>query len=251
MKETNLGANPTNQPIYSLRGVGRAYSDGTTQVLAVRDVDLEIGRGEFVVIVGPSGSGKTTLLQLLGALDRPTSGEILFEGRALAQLGDGELTKLRLKTIGFIFQQFNLIPTLTASENVELALAPSAPDGVARRSRAQELLQSIGLAHRATHLPSQLSGGEQQRVAIARALANAPHVLLADEPTGNLDTTTGEEIMALLRGLSTEGGNTVVLITHDVEIAAHASRTIRMQDGRLQHAAARAAGDSERRIEFR
>lgn len=132
-----------------------------------------------------------------------------------------------------------------------LALAPTAPDGSARRSSAQELLQSIGLAHRATHLPSQLSGGEQQRVAIARALANAPHVLFADEPTGNLDTTTGEEIMALLRGLSTEGGHTVVLITHDVEIAAHASRTIRMQDGRLQHAAARAAGDSERRIEFR
>jgi putative ABC transport system ATP-binding protein len=225
------------QPIYSLRGVTRAFGDGAAQVQAVRDVDLEIDRGEFVVVVGPSGSGKTTLLQLLGALDRPTGGEILFEGRELARLGDGELAKLRLKTIGFIFQQFNLIPTLTAAQNVEVALAPNGLDGNARRARAQELLQSVGLGGRADHLPSQLSGGEQQRVAIARALANKPHVLLADEPTGNLDTATGEEIMALLKGLSTEGGHTVVLITHDVEIAAQAPRVIRMQDGGLQPAA--------------
>ena len=224
------------QPIYSLRSVVRAFGDGAAQVEAVRDVDLEIDRAEFVVVVGPSGSGKTTLLQLLGALDRPTGGEILFEGRELARLGDGELAKLRLKTIGFIFQQFNLIPTLTAAENVEVALAPNGLDGDARRARVQELLQSVGLGGRANHLPSQLSGGEQQRVAIARALANKPHVLLADEPTGNLDTATGEEIMALLKGLSTDGGHTVVLITHDVEIAAQAPRVIRMQDGRLEEA---------------
>ena len=224
------------QPIYSLRSVVRAFGDGAAQVQAVRDVDLEIDRAEFVVVVGPSGSGKTTLLQLLGALDRPTGGEILFEGRELARLGDGELAKLRLKTIGFIFQQFNLIPTLTAAENVEVALAPNGLDGDARRARVQELLQSVGLGGRANHLPSQLSGGEQQRVAIARALANKPHVLLADEPTGNLDTATGEEIMALLKGLSTDGGHTVVLITHDVEIAAQAPRVIRMQDGRLEEA---------------
>jgi putative ABC transport system ATP-binding protein len=224
------------QPIYSLRAVGQAFGEGDGQVRAVREVDLEIDRGEFVVIVGPSGSGKTTLLQLLGALDRPTGGEILFEGRELGRLGDGELAKLRLKTIGFIFQQFNLIPTLTAAQNVEVALAPNGLDGNARRARAQELLQSVGLGGRANHLPSQLSGGEQQRVAIARALANEPHVLLADEPTGNLDTTTGEEIMALLKGLSTNGGHTVVLITHDVEIAAQAPRVIHMRDGRLEEA---------------
>jgi putative ABC transport system ATP-binding protein len=220
-------------PIYALRGVGRVYGQGANAVHAVSEVDLEIDRGEFLVIVGPSGSGKTTLLQLLGALDRPTDGEIEFEGRALTQLGDGELAELRLKTIGFIFQQFNLIPTLTAAQNVEVALAPAGLDSDARRARAQELLKSVGLSVRAGHLPSQLSGGEQQRVAIARALANNPHVLLADEPTGNLDTSTGEEIMALLKDLSTESGHTVILITHDVEIAAQAPRLTRMQDGRL------------------
>ena len=213
---------------------------------AVRDVDLEIARGEFLVIVGPSGSGKSTLLQLLGALDRPTNGQLEFEGRELARLGDGELTELRLKSIGFIFQQFNLIPTLTAAQNVEVALAPAGLDGDARRARVHELLESVGLGGRAHHLPSQLSGGEQQRVAIARALANNPHVLLADEPTGNLDTATGEEIMALLKELSTRSGHTVVLITHDVEIAAEAPRVIRMQDGRLLSAAADATEQEAR-----
>ena len=155
-----------------------------------------------------------------------------------ARLGDSELTELRLRTIGFIFQQFNLIPTLTAAQNVEVALAPTGLDGAARQVRSRELLESVGLGGRAHHLPSQLSGGEQQRVAIARSLANNPHVLLADEPTGNLDTTTGEEIMALLKELSTRSGHTVVMITHDVEIAAEAPRVIRMQDGRLLSAAA-------------
>jgi len=221
------------RPIYSLRDVERVYGQGAGEVRAVRDLDLEIGSGEFVVVVGPSGSGKTTLLQLLGALDRPTSGEIQFEGRDLARMRDGELTQLRLKTIGFIFQQFNLIPTLTAAQNVEAALAPAGLDSDARRARAVELLETVGLGGRASHLPSQLSGGEQQRVAIARALANKPDVLLADEPTGNLDSTTGEEIMALLQSLSTDRGQTVLLITHDIEIAAQAPRVIRMQDGQL------------------
>jgi putative ABC transport system ATP-binding protein len=238
MKETEMTVTSLDrQPIYLLRGVGRVYGQSANQVHAVRDVDLEIARGEFLVIVGPSGSGKTTLLQLLGALDRPSNGKIDFEGRDLARLGDDELTKLRLRTIGFIFQQFNLIPTLTAAQNVELALAPAGLDGDSRRARGHELLESVGLGGRAHHLPSQLSGGEQQRVAIARALANNPHVLLADEPTGNLDTATGEEIMALLRDLSTRSGHTVVLITHDVEIAAEAPRVIRMQDGQLLAAA--------------
>jgi putative ABC transport system ATP-binding protein len=221
------------QPIYSLHSVRRAYGSGAAEVEAVRDLDLEIERGEFLVVVGPSGSGKTTLLQLLGALDRPTSGEVRFEGRDLARLPDAELTSLRLKTIGFIFQQFNLIPTLTAAQNVEAALAPAGLGGEARQARARELLAQVGLASRANHLPSQLSGGEQQRVAIARALANKPHVLLADEPTGNLDSATGDEIMSLLKSLSADGGHTVILITHDTEIAAQAARVIRMQDGQL------------------
>jgi putative ABC transport system ATP-binding protein len=221
------------QPIYSLHSVRRVYGSGAAEVQAVRDLDLEIDRGEFLVVVGPSGSGKTTLLQLLGALDRPTSGEVKFEGRDLARLPDAELTSLRLKTIGFIFQQFNLIPTLSAAQNVEAALAPAGLDSEARQARARELLAQVGLASRAQHLPSQLSGGEQQRVAIARALANNPHVLLADEPTGNLDSTTGDEIMSLLKSLSADGGHTVILITHDTEIATKAARVIRMQDGHL------------------
>ncbi len=221
------------QVIYSLHAVRRFYGDGSSEVQAVRALDLEINRGEFVVIVGPSGSGKTTLLQLLGALDRPTSGEIMFEGRDLARLPDGELTDLRLRSFGFIFQQFNLISTLTASQNVEVALAPTSISSDARKKRALELVESVGLGTRAHHLPSQLSGGEQQRVAIARALANEPHVLLADEPTGNLDSATGDEIMMLLKGLSANSGHTVILITHDTEIAARAPRVIRMHDGRL------------------
>jgi putative ABC transport system ATP-binding protein len=248
MKENDMSVTSIDrQPIYLLQGVGRVYGQSTNQVHAVRDVDLEIDRGEFLVIVGPSGSGKTTLLQLLGALDRPTNGQIDFEGRDLARLGDADLTELRLRTIGFIFQQFNLIPTLTAAQNVEVALAPSGLDGDARRARSGELLESVGLGGRALHLPSQLSGGEQQRVAIARSLANNPHVLLADEPTGNLDTATGEEIMALLKDLSTRSGHTVVLITHDVEIAAEAPRVIRMQDGRLLSVAA-SASEQEARL---
>ncbi len=235
-------------PLYSLRDVRRVYGQGANEVQAVHNLDLEIGRGEFVVVVGPSGSGKTTLLQLLGALDRPTSGEIHFEGRDLVRMPDAELTELRLKTIGFIFQQFNLIPTLTAAQNVEVALAPTDLESNERRAHARQLLASVGLGGRATHLPSQLSGGEQQRVAIARALGNNPDVLLADEPTGNLDTATGEEIMALLKSLSTDSGQTVILITHDVEIAANAPRVMRMQDGRLVDTAAADAQEQEAQV---
>jgi putative ABC transport system ATP-binding protein len=220
-------------PLYELRGVAKVFQRGPTIVRALDGVDLVIEPGEFVALEGPSGSGKTTLLQLLGALDRPSAGTIELEGVDLVGRPDSALAELRLRSFGFVFQQFNLIPTLTAAQNVEVALAPVGLDGEARRARAQELLESVGLGGRAHHLPSQLSGGEQQRVAIARALANSPHVLLADEPTGNLDTTTGEEIMALLKGLSTRGGHTVVLITHDTEIAEQAPRVIRMQDGRL------------------
>jgi putative ABC transport system ATP-binding protein len=221
------------QPVYELRRVSRAFGRGDTVVAAVRDVDLEIGRGELLAIVGPSGSGKTTLLQLLGGLDRPSGGEVLFEGRDLGALGDAELTVLRREAFGFVFQQFNLVPTLTAAQNVEAALAPTGMRHEQRRARVAELLQSVGLSHRAHHLPSKLSGGEQQRVAIARALANDPRVLLADEPTGNLDSATGEEIVSLLRSLADDDGRTVVLITHDRAIANRAGRIARMQDGRL------------------
>jgi len=220
-------------PIYELRGVTKTYGQGSTKVDAVADVSLTVESGEFVAVVGPSGSGKTTLLQLLGGLDRPTGGEILFEGRGLASLGEVELTRLRLETIGFVFQQFNLIPTVTAADNVALALAPRGLPAAERRGRVEELLDAVGLGPRRHHLPSQLSGGEQQRVAIARALANDPRVLLADEPTGNLDSTAGEEIVGTLRRLSRERGQTVVLITHNDGLAATAERTIRMRDGRI------------------
>jgi len=213
--------------IYDLRGVGRSYDN----VHALRDVDLRIDRGELLAIVGPSGSGKTTLLQLLGGLDRPTRGSIVFEGRDLATLPQSQLTALRLRTIGFVFQQFNLIPTLTAAENVELALGPAGVRGDVRRARVEELLEAVGLGDRVDHLPSQLSGGEQQRVAIARALANDPDVLLADEPTGNLDSTTGDEILSLLQSLNTEQGRTVIVITHDSSVAARATRTVQLKDG--------------------
>jgi len=217
--------------LYELEGVGRRYGQGATEVRALEGMDLRIAPGEFVVVAGPSGSGKTTLLQLLGALDRPTDGVVHFEGRDLSELGDGELAKLRLSELGFVFQQFNLIPTLTARQNVEAALAPTGMDASARHLRAGELLEAVGLAARSEHLPSQLSGGEQQRVAIARALANDPRVLLADEPTGNLDTTTGREILTLLRQLADGRGLTIVVVTHDPTIADDAPRVVHMRDG--------------------
>lgn len=223
---------------YELTGVARTYGSGEGRVEALRGVDVEIGRGEMVAVAGPSGSGKTTLLQILGGLDRPSDGRALFEGRDMGAMRDAELTRLRLDTIGFVFQHFNLIPTLGAADNVELALAPRDLDGAARAAVVAETLADVGLGHRADHLPSRLSGGEQQRVAIARALAGRPRVLLADEPTGNLDSATGTEIVGLLRRLCAERGLTVVLITHDDAVAAAADRTIRMRDGRLAGAEA-------------
>ena len=219
--------------MYELRQVTRRYRRGPTSIAAVDGVDLQIPDGQFLVIAGRSGSGKTTLLQLLGGLDRPTAGQVFFDGHNLSSLPDGKLTELRLRTFGFIFQQFNLIPTLSAQENVEAALAPAGVKGEARRSRAGELLAEIGLDDRARHLPSQLSGGEQQRVAIARALANRPRVILADEPTGNLDSKTGDEIITLLRSLSQQHGQSVILVTHDRSVATSAVRSLSMRDGRL------------------
>jgi putative ABC transport system ATP-binding protein len=219
--------------VYDLRNVSKTYELGGRAVHAVREVDLTIARGRLVAIAGPSGSGKTTLLQLIGALDRPTAGEVVFEGRDIARLRDSELGELRLHAFGFVFQQFNLIPTLTAAQNVEIALAPSVARADDRRATVARLLDSVGLGSRADHVPGRLSGGEQQRVAIARALANEPHVLLADEPTGNLDSTTSAEIMDLLLSLSGDGGRTVIVVTHDNDVAGRAERVFNMRDGRL------------------
>jgi ABC-type lipoprotein export system ATPase subunit len=224
---------PTTAPVYDLQGISRIYDLGGVQVHALRDVDLTIAAGESVAIVGPSGSGKTTLLQLLGTLDRPSGGALFYEGRDVVPLGDRELSRLRLESLGFVFQQFNLIPTLTAAQNVEVALAPTQTSRSERNERVSELLASVGLGERAHHVPSKLSGGEQQRVAIARALANDPHVLLADEPTGNLDSSTGAEIIDLLLSLSGDQRRTVLLVTHDDDVAGRAERVVRMRDGRL------------------
>jgi putative ABC transport system ATP-binding protein len=215
--------------LYDVRSAEKFFQRGPTTVRALDGVTLEIGAGEFVALEGPSGSGKTTLLQLLGALDRPSGGEVLFEGEDLAKLGDRELANLRLHSFGFVFQQFNLIPTLTAVENVEAKLVPAGGS----RERALELLGEVGLAERSDHLPHQLSGGEQQRVAIARALSVEPRVVLADEPTGNLDTETGREIIGLLAGLAAEHGSTVIVATHDTTLAARAPRRLALRDGRL------------------
>jgi putative ABC transport system ATP-binding protein len=226
----------SGRPLYELRAATKRYNDGATQVTAVDSIDLTIHRGEFVALAGPSGSGKTTMLQLLGALDRPTSGEVLFEGRPVESMSDGDLAALRRNTLGFIFQQFNLIPTLTARENVEVAMAPTAVGAAERRRRAGWLLERVGLGQRSDHVPSQLSGGEQQRVAIARALSNEPSVLLADEPTGNLDTATGDEVIGLIQKLWEERGLTIVLVTHDRGVAQRAPRVVRLRDGRLASA---------------
>jgi putative ABC transport system ATP-binding protein len=221
----------SDQQLYELYGVDKRYGQGDAEVLALRGIELTIAKGQFVVLAGPSGSGKSTLLQLLGGLDRASSGAVRFEGTDLGTLPDSRLADLRLRAFGFIFQQFNLIPTLTAATNVEAALAPDAMDSERRRRRVKELLEMVGLSARAEHLPGQLSGGEQQRVAIARALANSPRVLLADEPTGNLDSKTGSEVLTLLREISEREGQTVVLVTHDPAIAAAAPMLLRMQDG--------------------
>jgi len=206
---------------------------GKRDVIALADVTLSIPRGEMVSIIGPSGSGKSTLLNLIGGLDRPTSGDVFVDGAALGGLTDDELTRVRRDKIGFIFQFFNLLPTLTSLENVGLPLHLR---GWPRRKvddRARELLDLVQLAHRLHHLPDELSGGERQRVAIARALSIYPPILLADEPTGNLDTHTGEEILSLIRDLHARLGSTVVIVTHDMNVANSCERTIALRDGRL------------------
>ena len=220
--------------MYKLTGITKSYRGSRGDVPALRGVDVEIAAGEWLAIQGPTGHGKSTLLQILGGLDRPTSGSIEFEGTEMTRLSEREMTALRARSIGFIFQTFNLIPTLSALENVEAALVPLAVAGTSRRERAVSALESVGLGDRLDHLPSQLSGGQQQRVAIARALVKEPSVLLGDEPTGNLDEDTRDEIVTLLEGLWRELGLTLVVVTHDSAIARRAERLGVMRNGRLR-----------------
>jgi putative ABC transport system ATP-binding protein len=219
--------------MYKLTGVTKNYQKGRGTVAALQGVDLVIEDGEWLAIQGPTGHGKTTLLQMLGGLDRPTSGIIDFDGQDLAQMRESQVTKVRATSIGFIFQTFNLVPTLSAQENVEAALVPLGISGTDRRARAAKSLADVGLGDRARHLPSELSGGQQQRVAIARALVKEPKVLLADEPTGNLDETTRDEIIGLLENLWRERGLTLILVTHDSSVARRAQRVGIMRNGKL------------------
>jgi putative ABC transport system ATP-binding protein len=214
-------------------GLARRFKMGDTYVEALRGVDLCLARGEFVALVGPSGSGKSTVLNLSGGLDRPTSGQVWIDGTELSASDERTLTRHRRRHVGFVFQTFRLLPRLTAEENVALPLMFGGVAERERRSRARELLAQVGLGHRLAHRPTQLSGGEQQRVAVARALVGRPALLLADEPTGNLDTATGAEIMALLRRLNGENGLTLLVVTHDAEVAAFAGRVIHLRDGRI------------------
>jgi putative ABC transport system ATP-binding protein len=219
--------------MYKLTGVTKNYPKGRGTVQALRGVDLEIADGEWLSIQGPTGHGKSTLLQILGGLDRPSAGTIELDGRDLAQLRETEMTKVRAASIGFVFQTFNLIPTLSAQENVETAMVPLGISGASRRARAAEALASVGLADRGGHLPSELSGGQQQRVAIARALVKEPKVLLADEPTGNLDEDTRDEIIALLEKLWQDQSLTMIMVTHDSSVARRAQRLGTMKNGKL------------------
>ena len=212
--------------------VVRTYPMGEATVTALRGVSLEIARGEFAAITGASGCGKSTLLQLLGVIDVPTSGTVTVDGRDTSTLSDREATDFRLRHVGFVFQRFYLMPTLSAAENVELPMSEAGVDRKTRRARAKELLGYVGLGDRVSHRPTQLSGGEQQRVAIARALANAPSLLLADEPTGELDAETGASLLELFAKLNTDG-MTLVFVTHDAVVANSARRVIRLSDGRI------------------
>ncbi len=219
------------QPLIRLRGITRTYGEGQAMVQALRGVDLDIRRGEFVAIMGPSGSGKSTCMNVLGCLDSPTRGEYFFDGVPVHGMSRDQRALLRRSQLGFVFQGFNLLPRTTALENVELPLLYRGEGAARRHALAREALAAVGLAGREKHTPAELSGGQQQRVAIARALVTSPAVLLADEPTGNLDSQRGREIMELLTGLNDERGITILMVTHEADMAAHAHRIVRFVDG--------------------
>jgi len=221
-----------SEEIVCLEGVTKVYRMGKVEVQALRGVNLSVKRGEFIAILGPSGSGKSTLLNMIGCLDKPTSGKVFINGKDTSRLNENELAALRREKIGFVFQQFNLIHTLNALENVALPMLFAGIRRAERMKRARELLEKVGLSHRINHKPMELSGGEQQRVAIARALANNPEIIVADEPTGNVDTDAGNAIMEIFEQLNEER-RTIILVTHDFDIAAHAHRKLRMKDGTL------------------
>lgn len=211
----------------------KVYRTGKSEVIALRGLDLHIDGGELVAVRGPSGCGKTTFLNILGGIDRPTAGRIEVDGSNLVDFSDGELVQYRLRKTGFVFQFFNLVPTLTAEENVELPMRLASRDDTDRKTRTTELLDLVGMAHRARHRPDELSGGEQQRIAIAVALANDPPLLLADEPTGELDTKTGQEVLNLFQQLNRDLKKTIVVVTHDARVAGIASRVLDIQDGKI------------------
>ncbi|MBI2545516.1 MAG: ABC transporter ATP-binding protein [Candidatus Aenigmarchaeota archaeon] len=221
------------ETVIELKDVSKVYDLDAVKVNALDKVSLKITKGQFISIIGPSGSGKSTMLHMLGALDKPTSGKVFIDGQDLSKLSDDELARLRGEKIGFVFQFFNLYPTLTAVENVELPMIIEGVDNDVRRERSLELLKLVGLEDRAYHLPAQLSGGQRQRVAIARALSNKPSFILADEPTGNLDSKSGKELIDMLIKLNKQQKTTIIIITHDEYIASHAKRIVSIKDGRI------------------
>ncbi|HUQ48831.1 MAG TPA: ABC transporter ATP-binding protein [Gemmatimonadaceae bacterium] len=223
------GGAPSNA-VVEAHDLARDYRFGEDNVHALRGVTFDVGEGDYVAIVGPSGCGKSTLLNMLGVIDKPTGGRVRIRGHDVGDMRDREATSFRLHNIGFVFQRFYLMPTLTALENIELPMAEAGKKRLERRARASELLSYVGLGHRVNHRPSQLSGGEQQRVAIARALANKPAIILADEPTGELDAKTGSEVIELFGKLNSEGA-TIIVVTHDEDLAKAAKRRIHMRDG--------------------
>ncbi|HLH03115.1 MAG TPA: ABC transporter ATP-binding protein [Bryobacteraceae bacterium] len=218
-------------PIIRVRGLQKTYHTSDVPVQALRGVDLDVAKGEFLAVVGPSGSGKSTLFHILGGLAAPTDGEVWIDGEDLRRMSDAERTEMRQRKVGFVFQKYNLLPTLTAKDNI--AIAQSLAGKTTQPAGFERILEELGIAHRLTHRPRALSGGEQQRVAIARALVNEPAILLADEPTGNLDTANSEAVLEILRRLNKSIGQTILMITHNPEAAAYADRTVTMRDGRL------------------
>jgi putative ABC transport system ATP-binding protein len=238
-----MAAAVDSDPVVALRGVHRTYVQGSNQVHALRGIDLEIHEGEMVAVMGPSGSGKSTLMNLLGCLDRPTAGQYLLDGQDVAAMNKRALSAIRLHRLGFIFQSFHLLSRTTAVENVELPLVYAGIPRARRRSLALDALDRVGLAARAHHTSAQLSGGQQQRVAIARALVQRPRLVLADEPTGNLDSRTSLEVMSILQGLNQEGA-TLVIVTHEADIAQYAGRTLYCRDGRIRRDDRRTPADA-------